>query len=69
MPPDLDLTPDEELAARIASRLAEAGFIDPARGKDVTAKIATGSATAEDWRLWIELELVGPTTGAADAED
>lgn len=69
MPPNPDLTPDEELAEQIANRLVEAGFVDAARGEAVAAKIATGSATGEDWRLWIELGLVGPTTGAGDAED
>ena len=43
MPPNPDLTPDEELAEQIANRLVEAGFVDAARGEAVAAKIATGS--------------------------
>ena len=63
------MDPDEELASLIADRLIEQRLIDPSRRDDVSNRIATGSATAEDWQLWIELSRIGRGKGVDDAED
>ena len=59
------MSPDEELALLIANRLVDEGFIDPGRHDEVSTKIAAGTATAEDWQLWIEL---GPAGNIAEAD-
>lgn len=63
------MTPDEELAALIATRLVEANLIDPARRDEVATRIGAGATTTDDWRLWIELGPAGSTQGDDDAED
>jgi hypothetical protein len=63
------MSPDEELALLIANRLIEEGFIDARRSDDVSAKIAAGTATVDDWRLWIELGPVGQKEDTSDAQD
>ena len=59
------MTPDEDLATRIADRLANAGLIDPARRDDLAAKVAAGKATPDDWRLWVELRPTDPDVAPA----
>ena len=61
--------PDEELAELVMERLVEHGLIEPSRRAEVSARIAAGSATADDWRLWIELGPAGRTQGTEDAQD
>jgi hypothetical protein len=59
-------SPDEELAALIVHRLAEAGLIDSGRIDEMTQQIASGTARADDWRLWIELALERRAAGDTD---
>ena len=61
--------PDEELASLIADRLVEQDLIDASRRDEVLTRIAAGAATADDWRLWIELGPSGRAEGAGDAQD
>ncbi len=61
------MSPDDELAALIADRLVDAGLIDEGRSVEVTAKIAAGTATAEDWRFWIEFGPAGHSDGGERA--
>jgi len=52
------MTPDEELADQIASVLIENGLVDPSKALELKAKIATGTANEQDWRLWVELSPI-----------
>jgi len=64
--------PDEELAALISERLIDAKLIDANRFEEATTKIATGRATPDDWRFWIEFGPSGPSgaeKGAGDAQN
>lgn len=63
------MSPDEELALLIANRLVDEGFIDPVRRDEVSNKIAAGTATVEDWQLWIELGPVGQTAESDHAQN
>ncbi len=63
------MSPDEELALLITDRLIEAGLIEADRRDDLSAKIAAGTTSADDWRLWIELGPAVRAPGASDAED
>ncbi len=60
--------PDEELASLIADRLTQERLIDPGRCDEVSTRIAAGTATADDWRFWIEVGPVGQPEGTGDAE-
>ena len=61
--------PDEELASLIADQLTDEGLIAADRRDEASAKIAEGKATADDWRLWIEVGPAGQAEGLGDAED
>lgn len=52
---DEEKTPNEILATLVTDSLVEAGFLSASKTSEVLAKISSGSATSEDWRLWIEL--------------
>lgn len=61
-------SPNEILAGQITESLVEAGFLTSAKAAEVLAKVQSGSASSEDWRLWIELaqaEKAKETTNAA----
>jgi len=64
-----DLDADVQLARLLAMRLLEAGLIQPERFDEVTSKIAQGAATAEDWRLWIELSPAATAQQEGSARD
>jgi hypothetical protein len=61
--------PDEELASLIADRLTHERLIDADRRDEVSTKIAAGTATADDWRFWIEIGPAGQKEGIGNAED
>ena len=63
------MSPDEELASLIANRLVEHDLVESDRRDELAAKVAAGTATPEDWRLWIELSLDGRIEGAGHAQD
>jgi hypothetical protein len=54
-------TPSQQLAAKIIERLIAEKLLWPADGKKLSAKLADGKLTPEDWRLPLEL--------AGDQED
>lgn len=50
-------TPNEELAARVAAQLVEAGLIPQGKLSDVCTKLADGSARQDNWQVWIEMAI------------
>lgn len=50
-------TPSEQLASNIVNRLVAEGLVSEAQGKRLEPLLATGKATAEDWRLPVELAI------------
>ena len=50
-----DLSPNDALAHEVVSRLVDAGLVSKEKAAEILAKVAAGSATSEDWKLWIEL--------------
>jgi hypothetical protein len=63
--------PDEQLAGRIADRLAGAGLILPRDVEAVREEVAAGRATRDDWLSWIGLALEEQPVwdGEADGAD
>jgi hypothetical protein len=49
--------PAQELAGKIVHRLVAEGLIVENKKAEVSAKLAAGTAKAEDWGLWTELAL------------
>jgi len=63
--------PDDELAGRIAARLAEARLILPRDVREVRQQVATGRTKRDDWVAWIGRALDAPAgwDGEADGAD
>lgn len=54
-------TPDEMLAALVITKLKDKGFIPDKKILEVTNKLVAGTATQDDWKLWIDLSTSKPT--------
>jgi hypothetical protein len=54
-------TPTMVLAKLIRSKLLEAKLIPEAKGEEFLGKMVSGTASQEDWKLW--LDLVPPESG------
>ena len=52
------ITPDQELAAVIASALVTGKLISPQKQGELEKRLSTGTITQEDWRLLIEMPLM-----------
>ena len=52
---DAEKTPNDMLAEDVATKLVEAGLISKAKLEEVLAKVKAGSASVEDWKLWIDV--------------
>jgi len=51
-------SPNQHVAHLISAKLAGDGLIVAAKCAEVEKKIAAGTATEEDWRLWVDLPLL-----------
>ena len=63
-----DQPPNDALAEQVAKKLVEAGLISSAKLAEVLAKVKAGTASSEDWKLWVELSQAkkpGGRDGAA----
>ena len=49
------LSPNDTLAQEVVNKLVEAGLVTKAKAAEVLAKVKAGTATSEDWKLWIDL--------------
>lgn len=52
---ELDLSANDTLAEEVVNRLVDAGLLPKAKAAEVSAKVKAGTATSEDWKLWIDL--------------
>jgi hypothetical protein len=48
-------SPNDTLAEQVAAKLMEAGLVSNAKLGEVIDKVKSGTASSEDWKLWIEL--------------
>lgn len=51
----VDLSPNDSLAEEVVNKLVEAGLVSKTKAAEVMAKVKAGTATSEDWKLWIDL--------------
>lgn len=63
------LTPNASLALIVVEKLKENGSISADKAHDVLSSLETGTATAQDWRLWIELALINETGAVANVQN
>lgn len=61
--------PNETLADMVVGKLRATGFIPKNKVAEITGKVSSGSATVEDWRLWVDLALTQNRGGNDDGED
>jgi hypothetical protein len=43
------------LAEQVVDKLVKAGLIPKTKASEVLANVKSGSATSQDWKLWIDL--------------
>ena len=53
-------TANEKLALQIAEALCAAGLVAPASKEEVRRKLASGGASAADWKTWVTAVETGP---------
>ena len=53
------MRPDEELARRVAEKLAEAGVVPPRDVEALAARLAQGEMKARDWEALVLAERDG----------
>jgi hypothetical protein len=63
----LDLSPNDSLAEEVVDKLVDAGLVPKAKAAEVTAKVKAGTATSEDWKLWIDLGQAQKKSEGKDA--
>lgn len=50
-----DQSPNDALAEQVVNKLVEAGLISNTKVAEIMPKVKAGTASSEDWKLWIEL--------------
>ena len=51
----MERNPNESLADMVVAKLREKGLFADGKTEELTAKLSTGTATSEDWKLWVDL--------------
>ena len=62
-------SPSEKLADLVVAKLEAQGLIPAARVEEVRGKITGGSASRDDWQLWIELAQEKQTSEENDGKN
>lgn len=60
------VAPNASLALIVANKLKDQAYIPEEKVNDISRRLELGTATAQDWRLWIELALQNKTAGGAN---
>lgn len=48
-------SPNEALADLVVAKLKEKGFVADGKDAEISTKLKAGTASREDWTLWIDL--------------
>lgn len=62
-------SPNEELADLIVARLKEKGFVASGKADEIITKLEAGTASREDWTLWIDLAQTKIQKDGEDGEN
>ncbi|MDP2035140.1 MAG: hypothetical protein Q8K29_17170 [Polaromonas sp.] len=61
--------PNDALASLVANKLNEEACITTEKVAEVLNKLKAGTATSQDWRLWIELLIQSKKDGGSDGKN
>ena len=56
-------TPNEQLADKIVESLCAKQLIPAAKKNEILGKLTKGTATQDDWKLWLEMPLMKKEAG------
>ena len=62
-------SPNDALAELVVAKLKENGLISHEKVDEIAAKLASGTASREDWKLWVDLAKSGKTKGHDNGKD
>ena len=65
----IEKNPNEALADLVVARLKEKGFVPDGKTEEITTKLSAGTATSEDWKLWVDLATSKKQGGDEDGQD
>ena len=60
---DVEKSPNDVLAEGVATELVEAGLVSKSKLEEMLAKVKSGTASVEDWKLWIDVSQKKPVGG------
>lgn len=61
--------PNEALADLVVAKLKEKGFLAEGKADEIASKLKAGTASREDWTLWIDLAQSKKQNGEKDGEN
>jgi len=61
--------PNDALASLVANKLNQESCITTEKVAEVLTKLKAGTATSQDWRLWIELSIQCKKDGGSDGKN
>ena len=61
--------PNETLADLVVAKLKEKGFVADGKDAEISTKLKAGTASREDWTLWIDLAQSKKQKGGNDGEN
>ncbi len=61
--------PNDALASLVANKLNQEACITTEKVAEVLTKLKAGTATSQDWRLWIELSIQSKKDGGSDGKN
>ncbi len=61
--------PNDALASLVANKLNQESCITNEKVAEVLTKMKAGTATSQDWRLWIELSIQSKKNGGSDGKN
>ncbi len=62
-------TPNESLTDLVIAKLNEKGFLPQGKAGEIASKLKAGTASREDWKLWIDIALTKKSKGDGDGEN
>lgn len=64
----MEKNPNESLADMVVTKLREKGFVPEGKAEEIAAKLSAGTATSEDWKLWVDIATSAKQGGDNDGE-
>lgn len=62
-------SPNEALADLVVAKLKEKGFVPDDKADEISSKLRAGTASREDWTLWIDIAQAKKQKGGNDGEN